>query len=57
MKQHEVPSLTLQVRALLIPFVERDPQFAVVEVDRAVQVPNLQEDLFDSDEAHGLPPR
>src|SRR5436309_14787620 len=51
-----MPSVTLEVSALVIVLVERDAQPVVVEVDRPVQVLDFEEDLFDTNESHGLPP-
>src|SRR4029453_1307989 len=51
-----MPSVTLEVGALVIVFVEWDAQRVVVKVDRPVQVLDFEEDLFDTNESHGLPP-
>src|SRR2546422_9758459 len=51
-----MPSVTLEVSALVIVLVERDAQPVVVEVDRPVEVLDCEEDLFDTNESHGLPP-
>src|SRR5438128_1548462 len=51
-----MPSVTLEVSALVIVLVERDAQPVVVEVDRPVQVLDFEEDFFDTNESHGLPP-
>src|SRR5947209_14316046 len=51
-----MPSVTLEVGALVIVLVERDAQPVVVEVDRPVQVLDFEEDLFDTNESHGPPP-
>jgi len=53
---HEVATLTLKVRALLITLIERNPELVMVEVDRPVEVLNFQEDLFNSNEPHIMPP-
>src|SRR5437867_4399434 len=50
-----MPSVTLEVGALVIVLVEWDAQPVVVEVDRPVQVLDFEEDLFDTNESHGLP--
>src|SRR5215468_6101306 len=47
-----MPSVTLEVGALVIVLVEWDAQLVVVEVDRPVEVLDLEEDLFDTDEPH-----
>src|SRR4029434_10898387 len=51
-----MPSVTLEVGALVIVLVERDAQPVVVKVDRPAQVLDFEEDLFDTNESHGLPP-
>src|SRR5215475_14763890 len=51
-----MPSIALEVGALVIVLVEWDAQPVVVEVDRPVQVLDFEEDLFDTNESHGLPP-
>src|SRR5262245_58450037 len=54
--KHKVPSVTLEIGALMIVLVERDSELAVIEVDGPVQVLHLEEDLFDTDEPHFGPP-
>jgi hypothetical protein len=51
-----MPSVTLEIGALVIALVERDAQIAVVEGERPVQVLDFEEDLFDTNEPHVLLP-
>ena len=54
--KHEMPAVTLEIGALTIVLVERDPQLAMVEVDGPVQVLHLEKDLFDTEESHPISP-
>ena len=51
-----MPSVTLEISALVIMLVERDPQLGMVEVDRTVQILHFEEDLFETNEPRVMPP-
>ncbi len=50
--KHNVAAVALEINLFLIPLIERDAQFVVIEVDRFIQIFDLEENFLNTDKSH-----